>query len=432
MIEEEDDISEFEIISAKEDQEGYRMKSTFDNRKLQKIQNLNFDLKAPGEGLLSYLNKRYMHKKYTIHEYQKIERSITINKAKGNIKLNLLTKETINETLSKIKNDKIRDKIKYVYLAGVQIIIKSLFPENLNTPIVLSLHDKRLIQTHESHLGSIQGNLAYTKLMFTCYPKYSIHLGDKDFDNSLSLYFKFLRNDFMKEGNNVMTMYYSALYTLSNSNYGRIYQDKPFIEISDECREIAEIIEPQKLDRIEIPANYILSLEDNIPEENNIQRIDLPRFRGNSLIGNSSRNSTSRRSFLRIREEVHSPFLIIGNYYNGEREVEETKILIDTGASCNHIQADKCEMIGTLTSPYVYKNYDGQTLECNLKVEIPIRLQGITFLVDCYKDNRMQGNGHYDILLGNSFLDRLDNYKITKEGIEIHNEDICIFIERQK
>ena len=47
------------------------------------------------------------------------------------------------------------------------------------------------------------------------------------------------------------------------------------------------------------------------------------------------------------------------------------------------------------------KNYDGQTLECNLKVEIPIRLQGITFLVDCYKDNRMQGNGHYDILLGN-------------------------------
>ena len=35
----------------------------------------------------------------------------------------------------------------------------------------------------------------------------------------------------------------------------------------------------------------------------------------------------------------------------------------------------------------------------NLKVEIPTRLQGITFLVDCYKDNRMQGNRHYDILL---------------------------------
>ena len=54
----------------------------------------------------------------------------------------------------------------------------------------------------------------------------------------------------MKEGNNVMTMYYSVLYTLSNSNYGKIYQDKPFIEISDEYKEIAQIIEPQKLDII--------------------------------------------------------------------------------------------------------------------------------------------------------------------------------------
>ena len=78
------------------------MKSTFDNRKLQKIKNLSFDLKAPEEGLLRYLNKRYIHRKYTIHEYQKIERSITINKAKGNIKLNLLT----NETLNKIKKMK--------------------------------------------------------------------------------------------------------------------------------------------------------------------------------------------------------------------------------------------------------------------------------------------------------------------------------------
>ena len=73
-------------------------------------------MKASEERLLRYLNKRYIHKKYTIHEYQKIEISITINKAKGNIKLNLLTKETINETLNKIKNEQVREKINYVYL----------------------------------------------------------------------------------------------------------------------------------------------------------------------------------------------------------------------------------------------------------------------------------------------------------------------------
>ena len=46
---EEDDISEFEVISAKENQEGSRLKITFDNKKLQKIQNLNYDLKASRE-----------------------------------------------------------------------------------------------------------------------------------------------------------------------------------------------------------------------------------------------------------------------------------------------------------------------------------------------------------------------------------------------
>ena len=71
-----------------------------------------------------------------------------------------------------------------------------------------------------------------------------------------------------------------------------------------------QIIEPQKLDIIEIPTNYILSLEDDIPEEDCIQIIDLPIFRGNSLIGNNSRNNTRRSGFQRIREDVHSPFLI--------------------------------------------------------------------------------------------------------------------------
>ena len=86
--------------------------------------------------------------------------------------------------------------------------------------------------------------------------------------------------------------------------------------------------------------------------------IDLPIFRGNFLIGNNSRNNIGRRSFQKIiREEVHSHFLILRNYYNREREIEETKILIDTGASYNHIQADKCKMIGSITSPYIFKKF---------------------------------------------------------------------------
>ena len=36
-IVEEDDISAFEVICTKKDQEGYRLMSTFDNKKLLKI-----------------------------------------------------------------------------------------------------------------------------------------------------------------------------------------------------------------------------------------------------------------------------------------------------------------------------------------------------------------------------------------------------------
>ena len=83
------------------------------------------------------------------------------------------------------------------------------------------------------------------------------------------------------------------------------------------------------MDRIEIPTNYILSLEEDCT-----QIINFHIFRGNSLIGNNIINNTKRSRFQRIREDVHSPFLIKGNYYNGEREVEETRILIYTSASC--------------------------------------------------------------------------------------------------
>ena len=84
---EEYDISEFEVISAKEDQEGYRMKSTFYNRKLQKIQNLSFDLKAPREGLLlcSMLS--------VIHTSPK--KSFTIYLTKGSTPSNILLSKAI-------------------------------------------------------------------------------------------------------------------------------------------------------------------------------------------------------------------------------------------------------------------------------------------------------------------------------------------------
>ena len=62
---------------------------------------------------------------------------------------------------------------------------------------------------------------------------------------------------------------------------------------------------------------------DDIPEIDHIQRICLPIFRGNFLKENSSQNNIRRISFQKIREDVHSHFLTIKNYYNTQKEVEK-------------------------------------------------------------------------------------------------------------
>lgn len=68
----------------------------------------------------------------------------------------------------------------------------------------------------------------------------------------------------MKEGNRLMTIHYSALYSFCNSNYGEIYGNKPYIEINKECEDIATFIEPTIQD-YKIPISYELSIDDRNP-----------------------------------------------------------------------------------------------------------------------------------------------------------------------
>ena len=47
-----------------------------------------------------------------------------------------------------------RKKIQYVYLAEIQILVKSLFKEGINSPIVLSIHNQRFNDPSIGHLGT--------------------------------------------------------------------------------------------------------------------------------------------------------------------------------------------------------------------------------------------------------------------------------------
>ncbi|KAG5596634.1 hypothetical protein H5410_037866 [Solanum commersonii] len=148
----------------------------------------------------------------------------------------------------------------YVHLGGIQILVKSTFKEGINYPIVINLSEKFFINAREGNLGVVEGNLAYTKPLLTYYPKYYISLKDADFNDALSLNFQIKRKDLFKPGDHIMSIYYQALYTVTNSNYGKVYKNKEVIEIDQECVRIAKIVETE-IQQAQIPDEYEIQFE---------------------------------------------------------------------------------------------------------------------------------------------------------------------------
>ena len=211
-----------QILDTEEDHHGYALKATFDGETFKKIQGLKLNLKIE-DNLLSRMQRIFTRDKISYHEYQEVEKVIEITQTTGKHKLNLLTKSMINQILRKIPEKK-RKKMNYVHLGGIQILVKSTFKEGINCPIVINLSDERFMNAREGNLGIVEGNLAYTKLLFTYYPRYCISL-----KHALSLHFQIKRNDLFKPGNHIMSIYYQALYTVTNSNYENVYKNKEIV-----------------------------------------------------------------------------------------------------------------------------------------------------------------------------------------------------------
>ena len=223
-------IEEIEEIEKEENKTGYSLVATFNKEKYNKL--LKINIEKPEYGIIHKLRDMFKRKRIVLHEYYEQEKVVIITQAEGNIRFSLINKRTIDLALRKVKNESIKEKIQYVYLVEIQILVKSLFKDGIDSHIVLSIHDQRFNDPSIGHLGTIEGNLCYTKLLFTCHPRYCVHIKDKNIDETLSLDFKLLKKNLMKEGNRLMTIHYSALYSFCNSNYGEIYGNKPYIEIN--------------------------------------------------------------------------------------------------------------------------------------------------------------------------------------------------------
>ncbi|KAG5587599.1 hypothetical protein H5410_048033 [Solanum commersonii] len=355
-----------QILETEEDHRGYALKATFDGETFRKIQNLKLNLKTE-DNLLSRMQRMFARNKISYHEYQEIEKVIEITQTTGKHKLNTLTKPMIDQILRKIPEKK-RKKMNYVHLGGIQILVKSTFKEGINCPIVINLSDERFINAREGNLGIVEGNLAYTKLLFTYYPKYCISLKDADFNDALSLHFQIKRKDLFKPGNHIMSIYYQALYKGSTSNprlsieYGRNSIENYFKQI----------------------------LYKNTLESSNITKIK-------------------------------------GRIFNGS-EWKNQEILIQTGATANHIKGILIEGIQIYEGKqYTYQTFEGNNYSCKNMVDLPIQLDTIRITVPCYITNH---ESDQDLILGNLFLNKLEDYSIGKNGIEMIYKGETCFIQK--
>ena len=372
------------------------------------------------EKLIHRFRDMFKRKRIILHEYYEQEKAVTITQAEGNIRFSLINKRSIDLALRKIKNESTKEKIQYIYLAEIQILIKSLFKEGIDSPIVLSLHDQRFTDPSIGHLGTIEGNLCYTKLLFTCHPRYCVHIKDKNIDETLSLHFKLLKKNLMKEGNRIMTIHYSALYSFCNSNYGEIYDNKPYIEINKDCEDIATFIEPVIQD-YKIPINYELNIDDRkqFLDNSNENSIIPISFAGRTLVrGSSSRRLSTDKQIIKS-VPTNNVIKILGQYFNGIDYTTKIHILLDTGTSHNYMNHTKNKglLVKEKEIPYEYTDFNGNKHIYKQEVRVPIIIEGLRIIVTCYIDSFMITDPEKHIVLGNSFLNDLEYYKIEPNKI---------------
>ncbi|KAG5582418.1 hypothetical protein H5410_053045 [Solanum commersonii] len=166
-------------------------------------------------------------------------------------------------------------------------------------------------------------------------------------------------------------------YTVTNSNYGKIYKNKGMIEIDQECSGIARIVEAEVQ-------------QAHIPDEYEIQ------FGKTQEIG-----STKPSNITKIK----------GRIFNGS-EWKNQEILIQTGATANHIKGILIEGIHIYEGKqYTYQTFEGNNFSCKNMVDLLIQLDTIRITVPCYITNH---ESDQDLILGNLFLNKLEDYSIGK------------------
>jgi hypothetical protein len=223
------------IIQNEENESGYLFDALVEKKNINKdaIRKSNFTLSEKHN--FQYHTLRNLFSRKNIIYYGKIvgEEPIPIELTEGNIVIPIINKQQIRNRIQNIKEID-RSKIAYIHISTIQIILKSTFSD-LDTPIELEIRDDRIINNQESIIAKGKGNLIEGKIKFNINIQLGLSLKDKNLNNSITVRYRLLRNNFMLKGNHPFTITYQINYALTNSHHSitfktddRIHIDKLF------------------------------------------------------------------------------------------------------------------------------------------------------------------------------------------------------------
>lgn len=284
LLKEKNQISEEETsdnleIEFSETEKGFQASFLIKHDLISKIRNTKLDLKKETIFKVPFLDR--LKRKNNIFYYVSTkEMHVDIKDTTGKVYLPLITKEEINRQLQKM-DSKTRSTIAMVHLGAVKILIKSEFPEGIDSPIKMALLDNRIIPRNDSILGAARGNLAYQKFMFTVYPKYAVSLNTERFDQILSFIHDFERKDLMQRGDKVFSITYLVAYALTNSHHSIDYKKKEYIELDDVFSEVGSVEDKQFAELTPTDHTWAIDIARNKPS---LQEKPRRSFRSKNLV----------------------------------------------------------------------------------------------------------------------------------------------------
>ncbi|XP_045807604.1 uncharacterized protein LOC123901488 [Trifolium pratense] len=217
-------------VSFYEGPSGYHADSIFDH----KIEHADLSLTAEENFKRKFSKIKEFFSRENILKFGIMtgEVPIPIDSTHGNIAVSTIDKEQISKRMEKL-SQKERDRIGYIHISTIQILIKSTFMKGIDAPLEISLRDSRILDKNQAIIAQGMCNLKYGKIKFDVHLQLGLSLQDIDLSKSIIFQYGLENPKLMKEGNHPFTIYYRINYALSNSHHSIDFIGKDRIHIDE-------------------------------------------------------------------------------------------------------------------------------------------------------------------------------------------------------